>query len=134
VPDAVCEDNGSGEDATEDSTEDATEDVTVVTGENNGDSIPADVPCGAAINPAEIQHEATNIAYANIPVSGHWPQSIHQQLKSSSVINLSKKRTLTKAEISVLEFGLTFCPSVKEFNKEGLADDCFHFIRKLKLK
>jgi hypothetical protein len=83
VPDAGDEDSGSEEDVTED----ATEDVTVVTGENNGDSIRADVPCGAAINPTDIQHEATNIAYANIRGSCYWPQSIHQKLKSSSVIN-----------------------------------------------
>lgn len=112
-----------------------TEGYTTDTAGNSKDhSIGAGVPAGIATDPAGTQHEPANIAPANVPDISQWPRSVHQQLKSSSVINLSKKRTLTKAEISVLEFGLTFCPSVKEFNKERLADDCFHFIRKLKLK
>ena len=82
---------------------------------------------------------AVNSRYpAKTPNSRHSARkpntSVQHQLRTSSVINLSKKRTLTPDEISVLEFGLNFCPSVKEFNKEKLADDCFHFIRRLKLK
>ena len=56
------------------------------------------------------------------------------QLRASSVINLSKSRQMSPDEISVLELGLNFCPSVKEINKEQLADDYFHFIRRLKLR
>ena len=38
-----------------------------------------------------------------------------------------------KIEESVLELGLTFCPSQKNFNKEQLTLDFFQFIRWLKL-
>ena len=36
--------------------------------------------------------------------------------------------------IGVLELGLTFCPSQKNFNKERLSLDFFKFIRRLKLR
>ena len=51
---------------------------------------------------------------------------------NSMVVNLSK-RTITGTERSVLELGLTFCPSQKNFNKEKLSLDFFQFIRRLKL-
>ena len=50
----------------------------------------------------------------------------------SLICNLSKG-PLSKIEESVLELGLTFCPSQKNFNKEKLTLDFFHFIRWLKL-
>ena len=45
------------------------------------------------------------------------------------ICNLSK-RPLSKIEESVLELGLTFCPSQKNFSKEQLTLDFFHFIRR----
>ena len=51
----------------------------------------------------------------------------------SLICNLSKW-SLSKIEKSVLELGLTFCPSQKNFNKEQLTLDFFHFIRRLKLR
>ena len=51
---------------------------------------------------------------------------------NSLVVNLSKRMT-TDTERSVLELGLTFCPSQNNFNKEKLSLDFFHFIRRLKL-
>ncbi len=60
--------------------------------------------------------------------------SVQHQLRTSSVINLCKTRILSPDEISVLEFGLNFCPSVKDFNKESVTDGCFRFIRRLKLR
>ena len=57
-----------------------------------------------------------------------------QQLPNNSkVINLSQ-RELSADEISVLELGLNFCPSVQHYNKEQLAEDCYNFIRRLKLR
>ena len=44
------------------------------------------------------------------------------------------ERTITDTERSVLELGLTFCPSQKNFNREKLSPDFFHFIRRLKLR
>ena len=43
----------------------------------------------------------------------------------SLIVNLSK-RSLTETEKSVLELGLTFCPSQKNLNKEQLALDLFN--------
>ena len=47
------------------------------------------------------------------PISNHFKFN-------SLVINLSN-RTITETEKTVLELGLTFCPSQKNFNKEGLS-------------
>ena len=52
---------------------------------------------------------------------------------NSLVINLSN-RTITETEKTVLELGLTFCPSQKNFNKKRLSLDFFKFIRGLKLR
>ena len=43
-------------------------------------------------------------------------------------------RALSKDEVEVLELGLTFCPSAKDFNKEELTEDTYWFIHRLKLK
>ena len=51
----------------------------------------------------------------------------------SNVVNISSRK-LTQEEVQVLELGLNFCPSVKHFNKEQLADDFYWFIRRLKLR
>ena len=51
----------------------------------------------------------------------------------SLVTNLSS-RHLSKIELSTLELGLSFCPSVKDFNQEKVCDDFYNFIRRLKLK
>ena len=53
--------------------------------------------------------------------------------KHSNIISLSSRK-LSDPEASVLELGLTFCPSVKSYDKEKVADDFYHFIRRLKLK
>ena len=52
--------------------------------------------------------------------------------KHSNIVNLSNRR-LTDPESRVLELGLTFCPSVKDYNKEKVVDDYYKFIRRLKL-
>ena len=57
----------------------------------------------------------------------------NKQKLSQTVINLSDK-VLTKDETEVLELGLTFCPSAKNFSKEKLTEDFFWFFRKLKLR
>ena len=64
------------------------------------------------------------------------PQVLQKRIadKKTSILNLSKNRKLTNDEISVLDLGLTFCPSVQHFNKEQLADDVYKFIRQLSLK
>lgn len=56
------------------------------------------------------------------------------QNKKSSVVNLCRTRNLSNDERSVLELGLSYCPSVQHYNKEQLADDVYQFIRQLKLK
>ena len=64
------------------------------------------------------------------------PQILQKRIadKKTSILNLSKKHKLTSDEISVLDFGLTFCPSVQHFNKEQFADDVYKFIRQLSLR
>ena len=64
------------------------------------------------------------------------PQILQKRIadKKTSILNLSKERKLTSDEISVLDLGLTFCPSVEHFNKEQLADDVYKFIRQLSLR
>ena len=51
----------------------------------------------------------------------------------SLIFNLSN-RSISETEKTVLELGLTFCPSQKNLNKEQLKLDFYHFIRRLKLK
>ena len=41
---------------------------------------------------------------------------------------------MSETEKTVLELGLTFCPSQKNLNKEQLTLDFYHFICRLKLK
>ena len=60
------------------------------------------------------------------------PKTLSNTTESLNV-NLTK-RSLTETEKSVLELGLTFCPSQKNLNKEQLALDLFNFIRRLKLR
>ena len=43
------------------------------------------------------------------------------------------KQILTIDEISVLELGLTFCPTVKMLGKEQTANDFYRFIRQVEL-
>ena len=42
--------------------------------------------------------------------------------------------SISETEKTVLELGLTFCPSQKNLNKEQLTLDFYHFIRRLKLQ
>ena len=60
--------------------------------------------------------------------------SPHKQTKklNSSVVSFLKTRVLRKEDISVLEHGLNFCPSLKHYNKESLSDSIYWFIRHLK--
>ena len=53
--------------------------------------------------------------------------------QKSNVYNLSQHK-LTEDEKLVLELGLSFCPSQKNFNREKFANDTHAFIRRLKLK
>ena len=54
-------------------------------------------------------------------------------IQNDTIQNLSSV-SLSPAEISVLEKGLNFCPTVKAPNAERLLDDIYFFCRKLKLK
>ena len=61
-------------------------------------------------------------------------QKIVKTVKTSSlIINLSK-RILSETERNVLELGLTFCPSQKNYNKEQISLDFFQFIHRLRLR
>ena len=51
--------------------------------------------------------------------------------KHSNIVNLSN-RQLTTDEVSVLELGLSFCPTTKYLNKEQTTNDFYSFIRRLK--
>ena len=61
--------------------------------------------------------------------------SPNKQIKelNSSVVSFLKSRVLRKEDISVLEHGFNFCPSLKHYNKESLTDSFYWFIRSLKL-
>ena len=51
--------------------------------------------------------------------------------KHNNIVNLSN-RQLTTDEVSVLELGLSFCPTTKYLNKEQTTNDFYSFIRRLK--
>ena len=53
---------------------------------------------------------------------------------TKSLISNLSNRSISETEKTVLELGLTFCPSQKNLNKEQLTLDFYHFIRRLKLK
>ena len=53
--------------------------------------------------------------------------------RTDTICNISSTK-LSESEISLLNKGLSFCPSTKELNKEQLLDDLYFFCRKLKLK
>ena len=75
------------------------------------------------------QTASTQSESSNSPPSSNLPKvKIHK-----TVINISN-RNLSETEISVLELGLTFIPSQKNFNKINVASDVFAFIRRLKLR
>ena len=63
----------------------------------------------------------------------HLPPKTLSNTTESLIVNFSKQ-SLTETEKSVLELGLTFCPSQKNLNKEQLALDLFNFICRLKLR
>ena len=56
----------------------------------------------------------------------------NHKLRNKTKANLSKQ-ILTIDEISVLELGLTFCPTVKMLRKEQTANDFYRFIRRVEL-
>ena len=58
----------------------------------------------------------------------------HFSSATKSLISNLSNRSISETEKTVLELGLTFCPSQKNLNKEQLALDFYHFIRQLKLK
>ena len=60
------------------------------------------------------------------------PQSFKQK-ESDIVCNLSTTK-LSTDEMSVLEKGLNFCPTVKAPNINKTLDDLYFFCRKLRLK
>ena len=56
-------------------------------------------------------------------------QSKSKRNKHSNIVNLSN-RQLTTDEVSVLELGLSFCPTTKYLNKEQTTNDFYSFIRR----
>ena len=58
----------------------------------------------------------------------------HLSSATKSLISNLSNRSISETEKTVLELGLTFCPSQKNLNKEQLTLDFYHFIRPLKLK
>ena len=86
---------------------------------------PADL--NLQITPAPTQHPNKDSTATITP-----PKKLINS-SESLICNLSKW-PISKIEESVLELGLTFCPSQKNFNKEQLTLDFFHFIRLLKLR
>lgn len=80
-------------------------------------------------NPVKKIHQP----HPQISSSVHSPRSRQRSSKNQIIYNISH-RTLTEAERSVIELGLSFCPSQKELDKNQLTDDLFQFIRKLKLR
>ena len=58
----------------------------------------------------------------------------HLSSATKSLISNLSNRPVSKTVKTVLELGLTFCPSQKKLNKEQLTLDFYHFIRQLKLK
>ena len=69
----------------------------------------------------------------NVPLSIDKNAKPTSKTQSDTIQNLSNV-TLSSAEISVLERGLNFCPTVKAPDAERLLDDIYFFCRKLKLK
>ena len=55
----------------------------------------------------------------------------NQKLRNKTIVNLPKQ-ILSIDETSVLELGLTFCPTVKMLSKEKTTNDLYRFIRQLK--
>ena len=74
------------------------------------------------------QHVSTSEQFDKVPKNNISIQSENKSL----YLNLSD-RQLSADEISVLELGLSFCPSQKNFNKEQIAADFYRFTRKLRL-
>ena len=74
---------------------------------------------------ASTQHKHTATRVTNSNKSRSNP--------THNVINLSRRK-LTKSEESVLDMGLSFCPSTNQLDKEGLCLDFHKFIRRLRLK
>ena len=70
---------------------------------------------------------------ASTPTKGKHNIKKPQPIKPGSIIYNISDRVLTEIEKSVLECGLSYSPSQKEYNKENLAYDLYQFIRKLKL-
>ena len=58
-------------------------------------------------------------------------QSKSKRNKHSNIVNLSN-RQLTTDEVSILELGLSFCPTTKYLNKEQTTNYFSSFIRRLK--
>ena len=58
----------------------------------------------------------------------------HLSSATKSLISNLSNRSISETEKTVLELGLTFCPSQKNLNKEQLTLDFYHFIRRLKLQ
>ena len=67
------------------------------------------------------------------PLQSRHKVEVGSKTLKGGVTNLSK-RMLTDVELSVLELGLTFCPSSKEINKDMVCEDFLKFIRHLNLR
>ena len=61
------------------------------------------------------------------------PGKLNTNTTSKSAVRNLSSRKLSSDEISVLELGLSFSPSIKHYNQEQLAEGFFYFIRRMKL-
>ena len=60
-------------------------------------------------------------------------KAVRNKMKTTDTICNISSTKLSESEISLLNKGLNFCPSMKEPNKEQLLDGLYFFCRKLKL-
>ena len=74
---------------------------------------------------------------SSIPPTDYYtigPKHPFKKVNKKSNVYTHSQHKLTEDEKIVLEIGLSFCPSQKNFNREKLANDTHAFIRRLKLK
>ena len=63
----------------------------------------------------------------------HHKNPFKKRCNKSTIYDLSN-RSLSTDDKSVLELGLSFCPSQANFNRETFVNDVFQFVRRLKLR
>ena len=64
------------------------------------------------------------------------PSQEKSQKKTTTKMNVTNisSRNFTPDEIELLSLGLSFCPSVRDFDRAKFSDDMFSFFRRMKLK